>query len=509
MTIRKTQTILICLDAAAGDVLLRGCDDGSFPHLAALRDRGAWGIASGVPGFGSGALWPSVSCGVTPAKHGRYFYKQLNPATYQVERFDPARYEAEPIWDVMSAAGCRVALFDVPQAALSEGLNGIQTVDWMVHDVVYGDLVTWPRELAAELTGKFGTDPIPKCDLPGGRTAEENALLRDQLVARVRQRAECTVHYLDREPWDLLITAFAEPHCIAHQCWHVRDPSHPMYDAAVAERVGDPVLDVYIAVDSAIGRIAAAARDDADVIVLSITGMGPNYGGNHLLDTILRRLEGKRTPLAIGSLQRAKRAAKAQLPAALRQRWRRAVHDAEEVASRTDRARRRYFAVPHNDLAGAVRVNLAGRELHGCVQPGVQYDALFAELRKDLFEIRNLDTGRQVVREVVRVDEFCHGSCLAAMPDFFVLWDREDPIDRVGSAKIGELELVHRGNRTGDHTPDSVYFAAGPHVACGRSDSVSILDFAPTLAELHGVALPDTDGRVIPSLAVFDSERAA
>src|SRR5262249_13035604 len=147
-------------------------------------------------------------------------------------------------WEVMSAAGHRVALFDVPQAALCEGLNGIQVADWIVHDVVYGRVVSWPPELAAELTGEFGPDPVPRCDRPGGRDGAEHALLRDQLVARVGQRADCTVHYLERESWDLLITAFAEPHCVGHQCWHLRDPSHPMHDPAAAQRVGDPVRDV-------------------------------------------------------------------------------------------------------------------------------------------------------------------------------------------------------------------------------------------------------------------------
>src|SRR5262245_39477068 len=193
MATQRTRTILIGLDAADGDLLFEGCDAGFFPNLAALRGRGAWGIAKGLPGFGSGALWPSVFTGVTPAKHGRCFYKQLNPATYLVERFDPSRYAAMPIWEPISAMGQRVAMFDMPQAGLCEALNGIQAVDWIVHDVVYGRLTTWPPEFAAELTGKFGTDPVPKCDRPGGRSAEEHAVLRDHLVARVRQRADCAV----------------------------------------------------------------------------------------------------------------------------------------------------------------------------------------------------------------------------------------------------------------------------------------------------------------------------
>jgi predicted AlkP superfamily phosphohydrolase/phosphomutase len=89
------------------------------------------------------------------------------------------------------------------------------------------------------------------------------------------------------------------------------------------------------------------------------------------------------------------------------------------------------------------------------------------------------------------------------------MWNREAPIDRVFSPTIGTVDLAHRGNRSGDHTPDSVFFAAGPSVARGRIDDVSLLDFAPTLAARHGVALPDADGRVIPGLALRDDERAA
>jgi predicted AlkP superfamily phosphohydrolase/phosphomutase len=505
----RTRTILIELDSAAGDILLDGCDRGWFPNLAALRKRGAWGFTAGLPGFGSGALWPSVSTGVTPAKHGRYFYKHLNPATYRVERFDPADYRVPPIWELVSAAGLRVALFDVPQAALCHRLNGIQTVDWMVHDVVYGGLRTYPPELAEELVGKFGADPVPKCDKPGGRNAGEHALLRNQLVARVRQRTDCTLHYLEREPWDLLITAFAEPHCVGHQCWHLRDPSHPMYDAEIAAQVGDPVHDVYAALDQAIGRIAAAAGDEADVIVLSASGMCPNYGGNHLLDDILRRLENREAPIPVDWIARAKRVMKRHLPSDFRRRWRKTFHELEEAAMRGDREQRKCFAVPHNDLAGAVRVNLIERDAHGRIAPGLPYDALFARLRSDLLDIRNLDTGAPAITDLIRIDQICHAPQLAFMPDFFVMWNREAPIDRVGSPKIGTIESAHRGNRTGDHIADSVFFAVGPHVEAGFAGTVSLLDFAPTLAARHGVALPDTDGQVIAALAVLDRHRAA
>jgi hypothetical protein len=167
------------------------------------------------------------------------------------------------------------------------------------------------------------------------------------------------------------------------------------------------VRDVYIAIDAAIGRIVAAAGPDTDVIVLSVTGMCANYGGNHVLDEILRRLEGDTAPRSLDWLLRAKRAVKGQLPRDVRRRWRRTAGHLEEAASRSDRERRRCFALPHNDLAGAVRVNLSGREPSGRIQPGPHYDAFFAELRRDLLDVRNLDTGRPIATEVLRTDVLC------------------------------------------------------------------------------------------------------
>ena len=510
MSRSRARTVLIGLDAAAGDLLFDGCDQGLYPHLAALRDRGAWGIAEGLPGFGSGAIWPSFSTGVNPAKHGRYFYRQVGSAGYGAEPFQATDFKAAAVWEVLSSAGRRVAVFDVPKAGLSEGLNGIQAVDWIAHGPVYKRLVTWPPEFAGELAKEFGTDPVPACDRPGGRNADEHAALRDLLLGRVRQKQDCAVHYLRREPWDLFITVFADPHCVGHQSWHLREPSHPMYDAETAAKVGDPVLDVYKAIDAAIGRIAAAAGRDADVIVFSGTGMGANYGGNHVLDEVLRRLEGRRAPRRLDWLLRAKRAVKAQLPSDVRKRFKNTVRRVEDSAALADRVQRRCFAVPHNDIAGAVRVNLAGREPNGHVQPGADYDAFFTQLRRDILELRNLDTGNAIATDVVRTDEICKGAHLDSLPDFFVLWSREAPIERIASPKIGTIEFVHRGNRTGDHRPDSVFVAAGPHVIPGPTRPVSILDFAPTLAALHGVALPDADGELIPALlGRSNTDRAA
>lgn len=493
------RVVMIGLDAADKDLLLEWCEDGRLPNLRRLRDEGAWGVVAAPPGFGSGAVWPSVYTGVSPARHGRYFYRQVRTGDYEATRFEDAHFHAHTLWEALSDAGRRVAVFDVPKAGLSEGIDGIHVVDWLVHGPVYHEVRSTPPAVAEDLVERFGADPMPQCDQPGMLSPDEHKALRDLFLMRIRRKEEATLDYLDREPWDFFLTVFGDPHCVGHQCWHVRDAGHPDHDAAVTAAVGDPVFDVYAELDASIGRIIRHLGDDVTVIVLSATGMGPNYTGNYVLDEVLRRLQGAHKTRSLALLTRAKERAKQMLPRDVRRRWRKASRRIEERVAHADRERRRFFTVPHNDIAGAIRVNLAGREPSGQVRPE-HLDELFASLRRDLLELRNLDTGKPVVDDVVRVADYCTGDQLDEMPDFFVIWNRESPIERVGSAKIGEIVQRRHGNRTGDHRPDSVFFARGAGIRPGRAQTASIMDIAPTVAAILGVTIAGTDGRIIPEL---------
>jgi predicted AlkP superfamily phosphohydrolase/phosphomutase len=499
------RVLLIGLDAADSRLLTQAIDQGKLPNLAAIRERGAWGFVAPMEGFGSGAVWPTFATGVSPAKHGRYFYRQVGPGSYEARDFKPEQFRADPVWLEASRAGRRVAVFDVPKVGLSP-INGVMAVDWISHGPVYSEMRTEPPEFAEELVERFGANPMWKCDMPGGRSVDELREFVQILLGRIEQRERCTRHYLEGGDFDLLVTVFADPHCAGHQTWHVRDAHHPQHDSAAGEQLGDPVLDVYQAIDAAIGRIVDSLDDDTTVIVFSGTGMGPNYTGNHLLDEVLRRLEGRQaTPLARVT-RYVKRRVKRILPRDWRRRGQRLKRRFEEHAMSGDRAARRAFVVPHNDIAGAIRLNIRGREANGLIDPA-DVDSYVDGLRRQLLALRNVDTGEPVVRSVIRVSEHHHGDALQSMPDLFVLWNRSAPIDRVTSPDIGTVEYLHRGNRTGDHEAESVFFATGPGVVPGEIENVSLYDFAPTIAALLGFEMSVTDGRVVNAVAAPDRSR--
>jgi predicted AlkP superfamily phosphohydrolase/phosphomutase len=394
----------------------------------------------------------------------------------------------------------------VPKVGLPDSINGVMAVDWMAHGPVYSGLRTLPVEFGDELVEQFGSNPMWKCDMPGGRSVDELRDFVKVLLARIDQRERCARHYLTRDDFDLLVTVFADPHCVGHQTWHVRDPRHPQYDAAAGAALGDPVLDVYAAIDAAIGRIVDDLDDDTIVLVFSGTGMGPNYTGNHLLDEVLHRLEGRRAAPVARMTRYIKKRVKRILPRDWRRRGQRLKRRIEERTMSADRAARHAFVVPHNDIAGAIRLNIRGREADGRIDPA-EVDGYVARLTRELLALRNADTGEQVVESVVRVSDHHQGPSIEALPDLFVLWNRSSPIDRVVSPAVGTVEYVHRGNRTGDHEAESLFFAAGPGVVPGELHGVSLYDFAPTVAAMLGFELNVTDGQPVDALAAPDRKR--
>lgn len=494
----RARVLLIGLDAADAQILLDGVETGAYPTLRRLRDEGAWGIVASPRGFGSGAVWPSFATGVSPAKHGRYFYRQVGPGSYTAEKFQADQLRVPPIWEHIADSGRSVAVFDVPKVGVSDGVDGIIAVDWISHGPVYSELRTWPAEFAKELTSRFGSNPMWKCDLPGGRDATQMEAFVGQLRDRISQRERAARHYWS-EGYDLMISVFAEPHCVGHQGWHVRDRHHPMHDPDALARIGDPVDTVYREIDAAIGRIIQDVDDDTTVIVFSGTGMGPNYTGNHLLDDVLRAIDHQAPTRFAAATTAAKRVLKGILPPELRRRGQGIKNRVEEQAFSGDRSRRRSFTVPHNDIAGAVRLNIVGREASGVLRRD-EVDGYVEMLTRELLALRNADTGNAVVADVVRVADEHDGDWIDHMPDLLVVWKRDEPLDRVTSTTIGTVEYAHRGNRTGDHSPENVFFAVGPSVTSGRTEDVALYDFAATLCRLLDVPAAPTDGTPIDVL---------
>jgi len=488
--------LVIGLDSADRDLLEQWIACGDLPVLRTLAARSARAAIKGLPGFGDDAVWPSLYTGVSPARHGRYFYVQVWPGSYVPRGFKDSDLQREPFWNVLSRAGRRVAIVDVPKSPVSTDLNGIQVVDWLAHGHDHAQVCTWPPSLAADLTTRFGAVPPSLCEAPE-LTFSDYQILVEQLLATVNMKAAASCDYLDHGNWDLFLTVFKESHCVGHRCWHVHDPTHPKHDRGLADTLGDPVKRIYQAIDSAIGRLLERITSETTVIVLTQIGMGPKYTAQGVLDAVLLRLE---TGLRGRCVARAKSAWK-KLPLAFRRGAAPHLWSAGAPLRAFEHRHRKCFTVENNDFAGAIRVNVAGREPDGRVRPGREFDAYCAGLTRDLLDLVNVDTGAPVVQEVCRPANLYRGEYIDRLPDLLAIWNCNTPIAGVRSPTVGTIMASSEDPRSGNHLPHGVLYACGPGIGAGHcAPEVSVMDIAPTLAAVLGTELPDVDGSPIAAL---------
>jgi predicted AlkP superfamily phosphohydrolase/phosphomutase len=516
----RTKILFLGFCAGERSLIHQWAAAGLMPTVQSLLAKGLSGPSTSLPGFFVGSTWESFATGVTPARHGIYCWEQLRVGTYEHFRcLTHENFKADAFWEALSRAGRRVAVLDVPLSPYAEDLNGIQLVEWGAHDAQYG-FMTSPPELAKDVVARFGRHPWRgNCDAE--RDGNEFRQFRDGLLAGIATKAKITKHFLNQGKWDIFLQVFTESHCVGHQCWHIHDPSHPWHTTELARTVGDPVQDVYCAIDRAMGEILADIGDDTIVVFLAGHGMGPKYQAQFLLDQILLHL-GVAAPVPSEAPQESTQPVRwrdridpvlgwawRQLPETVRKtlkpmhRGVRAWIDgpAESPKSPIDPAASLCFRVSNNFAHGGIRINLAGREPQGKVQRGAECDALCARIERDLMAIINLDTGQPIARRVLRTASMYQGPYVDYLPDLVVEWSNDAPVYRIGSEKIGEIEGAYRYCRSGEHHPGGMFIAAGGGIPHGQlTRSVSILDFAPTLSTMLGVTLPDVDGRLIPEL---------
>ena len=488
------KALVIGLDSADQGLLRKWCDDGSLPVLQSLRSRSRWGELSSPHGMADDAAWASFSTCVSPARHGRYSPRLLSRGSYDNPKFQDEDLKFETFWTALAHRGWRQAIVDVPKTPIAKDFNGVQIRDWIVHGRD-GEISTWPSELANELLTSFGVDKTDDwrtenflCKMTQLDERSLNYLAKD-LLRTIELKKQFSLELMGSGGWDLYLTVFKETHCVGHQFWHLLDKSHPAYDPSLACRMGNPIKLIYQAVDAAINELLGRVGPNTHVIVFSTLGMGPNFTGDYLLDGVLERLEfaacmeQNRADVELGGVSQ-RRADNADL----------------RGQGLSSRRYRRAFQVPHNEISGAIRINVCGREPHGLVQPGQDLEDLLSTLSRDLLDLENAETGRTIVQNVLRVSEVFEGDHLDMLPDLLVVWKRDAPLKVLRSRKLGTFEVCPPRLRTGNHVENGVYMISGPGIEPEEaSEPASITDIGPTIAALLGSELPNVEGKSLIS----------
>lgn len=522
--------IAIGLDASNPRLLEKWMDQGLLPNLARFRAEGAFGTVNNVRYYRTETSWITFLTGALPGQTGEWGHVRYDPLRYAAEeRSAYAFSKYPPFYACMPEK--RVLVFDPPLARLADGVNGLQVLGWGT-EANQCLRTSQPQGLMEELIGRHGAHPMFEASAPEVGDAGEEVYsyripssydmgaiekLRDRLVAGAARRAAMMRDLLAREPWDLFLGVFSETHTASHLLWHVSQ-QHPLHDTLMQGRTDDPLLEVFQAVDRALGRVLEDVPNDTDVVLFSIYGIAENVldlpSMAFLPELLYRWCFPGQEMLGGGTGSEAGFSYSGHWKEEI---WKlRTARGDAELESPTDQERggdpmhwqpanwyrplwphMKAFALPTYS-EGLIRINVRGRERGGLVAPE-DYQRTCDEICDYLASVRDSRSGKPMVKEIVRVRaDPLHGDALGPPADLIVLWQEDaatDMIDSPSSGCIGPLPYF----RTGGHCSQGFLAARGPRILPGSSlADLQATDLTATLLSLLGQPLPDyVDGRAI------------
>lgn len=511
---QSPKVVVVGLDGATLDLIRPWAAAGHLPNLATLMDEGAWGpLRTVIPPI-TGPAWTSFATGQNPAKHGLYDFLSRRPNSYDLISANASWRRSPSLWGLLSQAGRRVGVLNVPLTYPPEPVNGFM-VTGMLTPPDAADFC-YPAEFEAELRRAAPDYVIQPDGIVVGKGREAELLAALQSMTEMRLRA--TLHLMRYTAWDFFMVVFMATDVIQHACWHFMDTSHRDYDPTAAPALRQAIQTIYQQVDEALGQIMAELDDQTYLMVMSDHGFGPLENYFHVNVWLWRQgyLQFKNTPAArfkqalfrlgltpLNSYRLLRRLGLADRLARNVQRQRQRTR---HLLGRTflsfedvDWQRTRAYSVGN---VGPIYANLRGREPQGLIAPGQEYEELLAEIASDLLGVADPASGQPFVERVYRREELYNGPYLDAAPDLFFI-PRNLRINAFGALQFPSSHWLEPPfDRTGGHQMEGVLFVQGPGVRPGHQvNGAQIIDLAPTILGLLDAPIPDDmDGRILSTL---------
>lgn len=508
------------LDGADFSLLRPWLEGGSLPCLSRLYKQGTSGaLASTVPPL-SPEAWASFATGTNPGKHGVVNFVQPKPGSYELQFSCGGIRRGRAVWDLLSEAGVRVGVANVPMTYPPEPVNGF-FISGPDAPGTQADF-TYPSDLKGRLLEAVG-----RYEIHGdywGRTTPERYLRR--LVETVENQRKAWEYLLREFEPEVFIGVFGSTDRAQHFLWKYADPGHPAYEAHPSFGKDNPLAAVYRAVDEGIAECLSLLGDDVTVMVMSDHGSGPChkviYLDRWLQQQGLLRYRSDAGRGQGGLVRRAYGLARRSLPRWakdwLKTRWQGVRQEIESsiVRDPIDWENTRAFFL--GTESAYVYLNSRGRFPQGIVQPGPEAEAIRRQIAEGLSDLVDPVTGSPVVQAVHRREDIYHGESedLALLPDLVVTWRDSSYVVRrawnepqalpeaivESGIKVGDAARFMSLELSGCHRPDGVLIACGPDVPAGREIAgAHIMDLAPTVLAMLGVPIPSNmDGRPLEAL---------
>jgi predicted AlkP superfamily phosphohydrolase/phosphomutase len=312
-------------------------------------------------------------------------------------------------------------------------------------------------------------------EIPVRHSHSELEKIRRNLIKGAQRKAELG-EWLSAQPWDFFLIVFGECHRGGHILW----PGNSEVPAAA-------LLDVYRAVDDAIGRLLKSFTERAVVYLFALHGMGANTSQEHfaprIVDLVNRRFtNGSKAarPRKISPVPWLRQHVPAGLQNTIARSVPVAVRDAvvnRSIVDGHDWSRTPGFPVLA-DANAYLRFNLEGREQAGMLKPGSDEQARYRDLLLRCLRSFHLESGQALVQELLVADKDFPGSRSHHLPDIIVTWPEALPATVIHSEEFGTVRAEMATGRGGNHRPNGFCIELQPgRQQPGTAPSMPIWEF--------------------------------
>ena len=518
------RTLLVGLDAACWEYLDPLLKSGRLPAIQKLIDTGYRGTLTSTMPPWTPTAWSSLVTAKNPGKHGIFDMFWRRPGSYDFALTNATIRRGTPFWAYLNDAGVRVGLVNVPFTHPPVAIDGFILCGFGTPESA-GDL-TWPPEALASIEAGYGKyRPIVSTEtLRSGMADRILATEKNHQAGQIAIAAELAEQYaVDVLVINLMLTDHA---------------NHKVPEMAQVQAA-------YEQSDSDIASLISAFGPD-NVMLISDHGSSRLKGDfllnvwlrDHGYSTYLERTPAEQKAAFIGSLRqwsqdykgwsgtggrlfrRLVRDILPGMPDAFQARYwsmvERAIpHARTHVLYSTEPDYTRTKVFPGSLYSGLLYFNVAGREPAGVVDP-LERRELAAELKRELLQVVEPDTGRPLFAEIFLSDDLYEGQATADAPDLIVdayhsSWNirTRQPAPYPGTSHGRYFVTFDHSRDFGWHSRDGVFVFAGTDFRSGTASSkCELMDIPATLIHLYDVPQPDDwDGTVMVDTLANDGRR--
>lgn len=472
---------ILCLDGATFDLLDPWIEQGYLPELENLIRSGVRSELQSTQPPVTAPAWASFMTGKSPGGHGVFdFFRQAADQIYLVNSTD---IRSRLFWDYLGEAELSTGILNLPLTFPVRPLKGYLVPGLLTPDP---DKAVYPSDLLDKYRSELG----PYRHMPDilYRPGNEVAF-RDDLLEVTDSQIRYASHIMKDHPTDVSILHFLSTDIAQHKFWRFTDPHHPWFDPVQSAKFGSTILSIYQRIDSGLRELRESLPSDSHLLVISDHGFGPLHRlvnlNNHLLQAGLLNLINKPS---------------IKFRTWISRNWRLAA-----LAARANRLLGRRHLLDFQDIDWTQSQAFASGHIGQIFIPNGSdlseeaYGNLLNRLAAALHNLIDPETGKPLPMRIIPAKKANPGPFSNLGPDLLVIFDDYKAIAYPGFAADGRVITEQRHMDSGHHRPNGILIASGPAFKQGHQLSEArLIDLAPTILNMAGVAIPDDmEGKVL------------